>query len=595
MALVNPGDLLQAVVGIVEQEGARLREEFLKPEGPRGREATAPIDTEIEQRLQTALQALLHCDFIGEETGRTPGTVEGWLWLVDPHDATMQFLEGRRGSAVSVALLKGALPVLGVVHSPLSPDRGADTIAWAEGCSAVLRNGLPVDADLSGRALAAREFVWATTSSARRPETYSRAASPARYVAMPSIAYRLARVAAGDGVAAISIHSISEYDIAAGAALLRGAGGVVLDAEGKEVVFTGAENARVSACYGGAPSAVAALARRDWSALQQETRRPERTPAGFPAVSDDIRLSRASGCLLGQVAGDSLGSLVEFRSANEIARDFPAGVRELADGGTWGLIAGQPTDDSELALALARTLVREHGFEPLVVREAYRHWLASEPVDVGATTRRGLLGQADLGSESNGSLMRVSPIGVWGAGDVRLATRAARDDSRLTHPNPVCVEACAAYVAAIATGVAGGAREEMIAAALDAIDPGARTVRAAIVAGVDGVLPDFETSQGWVLIALQNAFHRLAHAPDFEQGLVATVSAGGDTDTNGAIAGALLGALHGREAVPMRWILPVLACRPLAEADAFRPRPVEYWPDDVLELAEALLRIGRRT
>jgi hypothetical protein len=36
-------------------------------------------------------------------------------------------------------------------------------------------------------------------------------------------------------------------------------------------------------------------------------------------------------------------------------------------------------------------------------------------------------------------------------------------------------------------------------------------------------------------------------------------------------------------------MLPVLACRPLVEAGALRPRPIEYWPDDVLELAEALL------
>jgi hypothetical protein len=50
--------------------------------------------------------------------------------------------------------------------------------------------------------------------------------------------------------------------------------------------------------------------------------------------------------------------------------------------------------------------------------------------------------------------------------------------------------------------------------------------------------------------------------------------------------------LHGREKIPARWIHPVLACRPLAEAGALRPRPIEYWPDDVLELAEALLNSG---
>jgi ADP-ribosylglycohydrolase len=52
-----------------------------------------------------------------------------------------------------------------------------------------------------------------------------------------------------------------------------------------------------------------------------------------------------------------IGSLVEFQSKKAIERDYPGGVRNLADGGTWNTIAGQPTDDSELALDLARTLI----------------------------------------------------------------------------------------------------------------------------------------------------------------------------------------------------------------------------------------------
>jgi ADP-ribosylglycohydrolase len=103
---------------------------------------------------------------------------------------------------------------------------------------------------------------------------------------------------------------------------------------------------------------------------------------------------------------------------------------------------------------------------------------------------------------------------------------------------------------------------------------------------------DFQARPGWVLIALENAFYRLACAASPEESLIATVGCGGDTDTNAAIAGALLGAVQGRPAFPSRWIYPVLACRPLAEAAAPRPRPMEYWPDDVLEVAEALLNSG---
>ena len=74
-------------------------------------------------------------------------------------------------------------------------------------------------------------------------------------------------------------------------------------------------------------------------------------------------LVRAQGCLIGQLAGDALGSLVEFQSPEEIRRSYPEGVRELADGGTWNTIAGQPTDDSEMSLLLAR-MFRQLLFHP---------------------------------------------------------------------------------------------------------------------------------------------------------------------------------------------------------------------------------------
>lgn len=75
-------------------------------------------------------------------------------------------------------------------------------------------------------------------------------------------------------------------------------------------------------------------------------------------------LVRGQGCILGQVAEDSLGSLVEFRSQEEIRREYPKGVRELADGGTWNTIAGQPTDDSEMALSPARMLADQGRYNP---------------------------------------------------------------------------------------------------------------------------------------------------------------------------------------------------------------------------------------
>ena len=609
MGIANglPVRLLESVVTLAEAEGERLREEFYRPGGPRGSGSKAQIDLEIEERLRAALQALVPCDFLGEETGLTPGTLAGYRWIVDPHDGTSEFLRGRRGSAISIALLRraglslspggegtgGEGVVIAVVHSPHAADRGADTIAWAEGMQSILRNGEPVESGLSGRRVAQGEFVWATASSALRPETWSRAVSPARYIPMPSIAYRLARVAAGDGVATVSTHGVNEYDVAAGMALVLAAGGVLLDAEGREVVLSGALGARVSGVFAGAPEAAKKLAQFDWRALEQEPKRPLRIAPGFPRPRNEARLARAQGCLLGQLIGDGLGSLVEFRSAAEIARDYPDGVRYLAEGGTWNTIAGQPTDDGELALTLARTIARLGRYDAAAVFDAYRAWMLSRPFDIGATTERGLLGLHTAESESDGSLMRVSPIGIWAAGDPQRAAGAAREDSALTHPNPVCLDACAAYAAAIAAGIAGAAREAILQAALAHASKTHATspARAAIERGAAGERPaDFESGKGRVLTALQNAFCQLLFAPSLEEGIIATVRAGGDTDTNAAIAGALLGAAYGKGAFPARWILPLLACRPLAGAGALRPRAYAYWPDDTLDLAEALIK-----
>lgn len=107
---------------------------------------------------------------------------------------------------------------------------------------------------------------------------------------------------------------------------------------------------------------------------------------------------------------------------------------------------------------------------------------------------------------------------------------------------------------------------------------------------------DYSTKMGWVLIALQNAFWQLLHAENLEEGIVSTVSAGGDTDTNAAIAGALLGAVWGRDAVPRHWQDRILSCRPiLGIVRITRTRPEAFWPVDALWLAERLLWLGGTT
>ena len=168
------------------------------------------------------------------------------------------------------------------------------------------------------------------------------------------------------------------------------------------------------------------------------------------------RIRRAQGCLLGQLAGDALGAQVEFRRPEEIRREYPSGVRDLEDGGTWDTLAGQPTDDSEMALLLARTLVEQGTYRRSTVLEAYRWWLASHPFDCGSTVRAALAGRPTEESQANGALMRVSPLGIFGARHLDAVGGWAREDAALTHPNPVCLQANALFARALAWAVSSG-------------------------------------------------------------------------------------------------------------------------------------------
>ena len=306
--------------------------------------------------------------------------------------------------------------------------------------------------------------------------------------------------------------------------------------------------------------------------------------------------------LWGQAVGDALGTTVEFQGPSAIAgRDGGDGwPGELVGAGPFHLLPGQVTDDTELALALARTLAAHHAYDDDAVAAAYVAWFASGPPDFGQATQRAFGGaglparglaealrrRADPATQANGSLMRASPLGLFGCSLPReaLGALAARDSS-LSHPHPVCQAACAVFTVTVAEAVSGeldGRALYDFAVAFARSSPLARPVLDTLVAAGAGPPADSLDRQGWVRHALQHAFHQLRRGADFEASLVEVVRQGGDTDTNACIAGALLGAVAGEAGIPARWRRTVEACRP--------PRPPAYQCGDLPGLALALTR-----
>jgi ADP-ribosylglycohydrolase len=268
-----------------------------------------------------------------------------------------------------------------------------------------------------------------------------------------------------------------------------------------------------------------------------------------------------------------------------------------------------------MALALARSILNTGGYNPEAAARSYAWWYRSHPYDIGNATSTALSAAAAVqaggsvaaasrnaalrDTQANGALMRISPLGILGGGASEgTSGEWAQQDASLTHPHPVCHHANRVYVEALAFAIrsAAGAKDVYRFALEHAKKGGSpQSVIEAVVNAPSKPPDEYFKQMGWVLIALQNAFWQLLHAESLEEGIVNTIMRGGDTDTNAAIAGALLGAVHGRNAIPLPWLDRILTCRPIAGIAAVKhPRPQAFWPVDALWIAEQLVWLGGR-
>ena len=149
--------------------------------------------------------------------------------------------------------------------------------------------------------------------------------------------------------------------------------------------------------------------------------------------------------------------------------------------------------------------------------------------------------------------MRISPLGIFGIRHSEdKVEQWAKQDAMLTHINPVCVQVNILFTCAVAKAVGEGfsAGEvfsyiETKAKDMKVEEPLLNTIE------ISSKPPsDYISQQGWVLVAFHNALYQLSHAKNTEKAIIDTISKGGDTDTNAAICGALLGAVNGISSIP---------------------------------------------
>ncbi|WP_338742310.1 ADP-ribosylglycohydrolase family protein [Haloplanus salilacus] len=280
-------------------------------------------------------------------------------------------------------------------------------------------------------------------------------------------------------------------------------------------------------------------------------------------------LDRARGVLLGLACGDALGRPVEFTSVSEISAEHGR-LDEMVGHGTWNQPAGTITDDTEQALCIARSLVEYQTFDPTDVADRFVAWYDSGPFDIGRMTMRSLsrLKHGDQWDEAgqhvweqsregqnagNGSVMRCPPLVIPYVNDWDRLVEVSRQSSQITHADPRCTGGCAILNLTVA-----GLLDDADTPLQDALDYVGADASDELVAALrplaHGDSPSKLETSGYVVHSLQTALHDGLFADSAEEAIVTAVNRGGDTDTIGAITGAVAGARFGASQLPDRWL-----------------------------------------
>lgn len=271
---------------------------------------------------------------------------------------------------------------------------------------------------------------------------------------------------------------------------------------------------------------------------------------------------RAFGVMFGLAVGDALGLPFEFMDKYEILEKY-GNVKDMIGGGTWGKEKGTVSDDTCMALAVAEGICRDCDNPVPQVGRKFLEWYDTKPFDVGTciaytlrNAQRGIdwydsareYNDTTGQGAGNGALMRTAYVGAyyWHLHEIE---KRAKDICKMTHWHKKAQRDCALMSLIIHDLISGKGK--------NGIEERISTYEDACVDYDLGVIEGeyfYFAPNGYTVNSMMCALRCVLKTDSFRDAVLMAVSMGGDTDTIGAITGAIAGALYGYTGIPSEWI-----------------------------------------
>jgi len=292
---------------------------------------------------------------------------------------------------------------------------------------------------------------------------------------------------------------------------------------------------------------------------------------------------RIYGGLYGQIIGDAFGARYEFMDKLKVKKQLKSDTKnnfiDILGEGHFNVQPGQVTDDTELAFAIITSIIDKNCIDIKDIAKRFIYWYNSKPIDIGNTTRLAFENaknyhdiyknalEYNMDSLSNGCLMKISPIGIYGIclSDDKMLNYVT-EIIKLTNPNKICIEAGHIYCLAIKYSILYRDLKKIYSVLSNYIkNNNPHSIFKKILENVINknnnyidmnmnIIVADGRYQGLLTVALHVALFELFWGNDFYETMINIIKIGGDTDTNGCIGGAIVGSYRGYKNIPVRWM-----------------------------------------